>query len=657
MVPVRLNPLGVFVAAFAPCSTAFAQSSSVDEPPAVAQEGEPVADDAALADLSLEDLMSIEVSVASRHSEKLIDAPAAVYVLTGDELRRAGVTSVQEALRMVPGFHVARWRTQGWDVTARGFTGGLSSLNQSFANQLLLMVDGVSVYSPLMAGIWWPLFDVPIQDVERIEIIRGPAGTLWGANAMNGVIHVITKHARDTQGAQFDATVQRNESSGDLRYGSTLGGNGFFRVWASSTYVAGLPLERRANWTMSSVGFRGDWDLADDERTRLMGTLYGAEFGPSYAYEADQPKAGGWISGTYERGGDDDLHRFQAWYWLDHQSIPDNDTTDYNQDLQTLDVEYTRRFTVGESSSMSFGVGGRIVQSDSGSDDGYIDFDPEFDRFYSARAFAQGQIGLPSLNSQLVAGLQAEESTLGGFQVQPNVRWLWRPSETTSVWAAASRAVRTPSIEETTIEQRLTPLDTPFFVGNHDQRNEELLAFELGLRAQITENVDADLTVFVNDYDDLQTLEELDPTTTTYGNEARATAHGAELALDTTVTEQWRLRTSYTYFEMDFEAESTSFEAPFIDDRDDLVPVHHVALRSYYDLGDDWELDSAVYWVDRLPYFDVDSYFRVDARLGWRPTQSMQLSIGVQNATDPKHPEAGPPETERNVYVSLRMSF
>src|SRR5690606_10809780 len=133
--------------------------------------------------------------------EKLMDVPAAVYVLTGDELRRQGVTSVQEALRMVPGFHVAQWRTQGWDVASRGFTGGLSELNQSFMNQLLLMVDGVSLYSPVMAGIWWPLLDIPIADIDRIEIIRGPAGTLWGTNAMNGVVHVITKHARDTQGA------------------------------------------------------------------------------------------------------------------------------------------------------------------------------------------------------------------------------------------------------------------------------------------------------------------------------------------------------------------------------------------------------------------------------------------------------------------------
>ena len=182
-----------------------------------AQEPAPAPVEAAgddLFELSLEELMNVEVTVAARHGEPLREVPAAVYVLTGEEIRRAGHTTIQEALRMVPGFHVAQWETSGWDVTARGFTGSLSSIHESFANQMLLVVDGITLNSPVMAGIWWPLYNIPIDDIDRIEIIRGPAGTLWGANAMNGVVHVITKHPKDTTGGMLSTTVGEMEQNG-----------------------------------------------------------------------------------------------------------------------------------------------------------------------------------------------------------------------------------------------------------------------------------------------------------------------------------------------------------------------------------------------------------------------------------------------------------
>jgi len=627
--------------------------------PAFAQE--PAEDTGArepdLRDLSLEDLMEIEVSVASRHGEKLQEVPAAVYVLTGDELRRQGVTSVQEALRMVPGFHVARWRTQGWDVAARGFTGGLSELNQSFMNQLLLMVDGVSLYSPVMAGIWWPLLDIPIADIERIEIIRGPAGTLWGTNAMNGVVNVITKHSRDTQGAQFDATVRTDISSGDVHYGGKLGDSSWFRAWVSSTYQAGLSGDRDGDYTLSSVGWRSDWDIDETSRARVLGTIYVGDFGPSYDYEDDQHKAGGFLSTAYETGDEEDQQRLQASLWLDHQTLPDTTTSDFNQDVQTLDLEWTRRLGDGEGDSFSFGLGGRVVQAQLGSDDGYIDFDPEFQRVWSARAFGQGELAIESLDSKIVLGLQVEESSIDEVQLQPNARWLWRATESTSVWASIARAVRTPSLEERDIVQRFDPLDVPFFVGTNDFEAETLLAYEVGVRTRITPKLSVDLTAFYNDYDNLQTFEDIDGVTLTYGNEGRAIARGVEAAVDAELTDRLRFRSAYTYFEMAFAADPDSLLFDSIDGRDELVPVHSANLRAYYDLGDDWEIDGAIYYVDRLPAFDVDSYVRVDARLGWRPCVGTELSIGVQNLNDPEHPEAGPPEIERSFYVSLRTNF
>jgi iron complex outermembrane receptor protein len=610
-----------------------------------------------LAEMSLEDLMEVEVTVASRHSEKLVDVPAAVYVLTGDELRRQGVTSVQEALRMVPGFHVAQWRTQGWDVASRGFTGGLSALNQSFTNQLLLLVDGVSLYSPVMAGIWWPLLDIPISQIDRIEIIRGPAGTLWGTNALNGVVNVITKHARDTQGPQLDLTASTAAGTGDVRYGGKLGEDGWYRAWASTTYQGGLRGDRDGDWWLSSVGWRSDWDLGASSRARVLGTAYVGTFGPTYEEEDDQDKYGGFLSGAYETGNDRDQQRLQASLWLDHQTLPDTFTNDFEQDVQQLDVEWTRRQRVGESTSFSYGLGGRVVQADLGSEDGFIDFEPEFQRIWSGRAFGQGEFEFESIDSKLVLGLQVEESSIEDVQLQPNARWLWHVATESSVWASVARAVRTPSLEELDIVQRFDPGDVPFFEGSNDFEPETLIAYELGARTQIAKKVSVDLTAFYNDYDNLQTLEDLNGVALTFGNQGRAIARGFEAAIDYDVTADLRLRGTYTYFEMNFAADDTSFEADFIDDRDDYIPMNSASLRAYYDLGEEWELDGAIYFVDDLPIFDVDAYFRVDARIGWTPFPGTQLSFGVQNANDPEHPEAGPIEVERVFYCGLTTTF
>jgi iron complex outermembrane receptor protein len=306
---------------------------------------------------------------------------------------------------------------------------------------------------------------------------------------------------------------------------------------------------------------------------------------------------------------------------------------------------------------VSFGVGGRVVHAELGSDNGFIDFSPESQNVWSGRVFCQGEWGVESLDSKFVAGVQAEDTSIDDAHLQPNVRWLWHASESTSVWASIARAVRTPSLEELDIVQRDPPTDPPFFQGNNSFRSETLLAYEIGARTRISEAVSADVTAFYNDYDHLQTYEDLNATTTTYGNEAYATAIGFEAAIDADVTERLRLRAAYTFFKMDFETSPGSLLEPTIDDRDELIPANHANLRAYYDLGDKWELDSAIYYVDHLGFFDVGSYIRVDARVGWNPSPGTQFSLGITNATDPEHPEADEIEVERAVYIGFRTGF
>lgn len=658
--PPSLLLAGLACAPLAP----LALAQQAEPAPAASQPGED------LTELSLEELLDLDVSVAARHEEKLSDTAAAVYVISGEELRRSGHTSLQEALRMVPGFHVTQWKTSGYDVTARGFTGSLSNLNESFANQLLLVIDGVSLYSPVMAGIWWPLADIPLQDVDRIEVLRGPGGTLWGANAMNGVVHVITKHPRDTQGLRLDANPGTLITNGDASYGTTLGENGWVRWWSSVTRHDALPNAHGQtfpeDWSIGSIGARADWDLGARGRVRSFATIYTSEFGedpvdtsilglPPFDYT---PKNGGRALASWERGDEHDLQRVQAWYSVDHQK-----QFNFESDLQMADLEWTRRREITQRQALTLGAGYRLVQTDLGSPDGFVDFDPEFRRTHALRVFAQDEIQLPEIDSALIVGTQLEASTLGGLQLQPNLRWRTNLTPSTMLWAAISRAVRTPSLEEVDLVQHDPPTDPPIFVGNEDFKSETLLAQELGIRSQLGANLSADLALFYNHFDDLQSIE-LAPggSALTFGNLARASAAGAELALDWQPVERWRLRASYTYFEMNFEADAASFEASSIDWKDLLVPTQHVAVRSYYDLGEHWEFDSGVYWVNDLDYFATPQYMRFDLRLGWNPSERLQFALGMQNAFDAHHVEGAPEgvlsygaDVAPNIYLSLRI--
>jgi len=626
-----------------------------------------------LTDLSLEELMDLEITVASRKKERLRDAPAAVYVLTGDEIRRAGHSSVQEALRMVPGFHVAQWKSSGWDVTARGYTGSLSAISESFANQLLLMVDGISYYHPVFAGIWWPLIDIPMDDIERIEVIRGPGGTLWGANAVNGVVNVITKHSRDTLGTRIGLRGDGWEQSADVIAGARTSESGTFRTWMSYSHYDSLqPSEGKEfpeDWWIGSLGYRGDWDLGD-HRFRLFGTAHTSQFGEElwdasivgYAPWDETIKNGATLAGSYETGEDGDLHRVSAWLISDFQK-----QFDFQQETRSFDLEYTRSRTIGEFQTLNFGLGYRRIESELYGNNGYVDFVPEV-RFQDAlRAFAQDKLEFPSLSSSLVIGAQIELSTLSDLEFQPNVRWLWNPDENQTVWAAISRAVRTPSLEEVDIVQRLDANDVPFQRGSDAFKSEELVAYELGYRRPLGTHAFLDLATFFNRFDDLQSIELDGNGIQVYDNQVEADAYGLEMALDYDPHPDWRLRSSYSWFEMDFEAEAGSFEnvGDFVDTKDELVPQHRFSVRSYYDLAEDWELDAGVYWTGEHAayFFENPAYWRVDARLGWRASEHLEIALGVQNAQRREHSEAGEDIdwygslVERLVYVNLRLNL
>lgn len=631
-------------------------------------------DDTNLTELSLEELMNIEVTIASRTEEKLSDVPAAVYVLTGDEIRRAGFRNVQEALRMVPGFQVSRFDSSGWSVTARGFSGG-------FSNNLLVMIDGVSVYTPVFAGVWWFAQDLDIDDVERIEIIRGPGGTLWGTNAVNGIVNVVTKHTADTLGARGTAYYSPEENVKAGRYGGRLGEHGTYRVWAlhddHNSLVDSAGDEPTEDWYTLKAGFRADWDLPSGDQVKFLAngffvsveeTYFIAFPDGSFQFVTDAtPFNGGQLLGSWEHAVSDSVSwKFTGWYTRDHFK-----EVDFFLTVDSLDLDVQRIERASETWSHVWGLGYRKVLSDIQGDFALIS-DPEKRSTDALRAYVREEIDLPDRGLSFVLGAQTEYSELTGLELQPSVRALWHMSEHQTLWAAVSRAVRTPSLVELDLIFNI-PIGGGDFVGvgtNHDLEAEDLLSFEVGYRNQPSEHIALDATAFYNHYEDLVTIEEVvppvgGPSYVAYfapDNLAEAWAYGVEIAADCKVSEDWSLRSAWTYFILESRIDESSNDF-FFEETDGASPRHQVNLRTYYDLAEAWELDGGFYWVDDVGFTDNlegnPAYLRADMRIGYNPSEHFSFSLGVQNACDPEHPEDGAnevgigSEVERNVYASM----
>jgi iron complex outermembrane receptor protein len=649
-----------------------------------------------LTELSLEELMGIEVTSVSKKSQSLSEAAAAVFVITQDDIRRSGATSIPEALRMVPGVQVARLDSNKWAVSVRGFNG-------RFANKLLVLMDGRTLYTPSFSGVFWDIQDTVLEDIERIEVIRGPGATLWGANAVNGVINIITKSARDTQGLLLSAGSGTEERGfGTLRYGGTLGDDqGHFRVYGKyfnrDGSVDPSGNDTADEWEMGRGGFRLDWNAAERDTVTLQGDLYSGDENEtlnsksitpphSSIVASDQDVNGGnmlmrWERNLYE---DSDLS-LQVYY--DHNK---KKTFIYDIEQDIVDADFQHRFPLGERHDIIWGLGYRFY-SDHINETFTIRLDPE-DRdlsFYSG--FIQDEISLIPEKLRLTLGSKFEHNDLSGFEVQPNIRLLWIQDERRSLWASISRAVRTPSRgeQDSTSIQRITaageppnPFPVPLVTtlnGDKDFDSEELIAYELGYRLQLNPQLGLDLATFYNDYDNLRSTQLGSPrcspagtfpgcfppfsnsviTPLVMGNEATANTYGIEFVGDWRITSQWRLQATYTYLEMEVKTkENDALEEQFVEGQS---PNHQASLRSSSDLSHNIKWDFWLRYVDRLPSLDIDSYVTLDTRLAWWPREDLELSIVGQNLLDNQHPEftseledVPPIEIQRSVYAQLR---
>src|SRR5437879_4491019 len=590
----------------------------------VAQTSKSVPD---VATLSMEDLMNLQVTSVSKRTQKVADAAAAVFVITQEDIRRSGATSIPEALRLAPGLQVARIDENKWAIAARGFNG-------RFDNKLLVLIDGRSVYTPLFSGVYWNVQDVMLEDVDRIEVIRGPGATLWGANAVNGVINIITKKAKDTQSAIVTAGAGTEErASGSARYGGTIGKTAYriygkYFNWGPSQDSSGITAHD--GWDALRGGFRADWTPTGSDSLTLQGDIYQSKYGEtltvpslSFPYSSTFPNRGNYsganLLGRWNHSSEGTSTTLQMYY--DNTTISDNSLFVDHQNI--FDLDFQQGFHVGDSQQFVWGLGYRSIR-DRNDSSFSVSLQPNQLTLNHFSAFLQDEISLADNRLHLTFGSKFEHNYFTGFEVQPNTKLLWTLTPNQSIWTAVSRAVRTPALTEeglrlnSAVIPPLTPgvNPTPFpavitVFGSHQFQSEDLLAYEVGYRVQATSTFSTDIATFYNKYSNLRTAEpgapflEGSPAPTDLvipfvaSNKMSGGTYGVELFADWLVVPKWRLVGSYSYLQMDIRKNSDSLD-PTPDIPNGSSPSNDWYLRSSIDLPKHFEDDTTLRFVDHL---------------------------------------------------------
>lgn len=633
-----------------------------------------------LLELDIEELIQIEVSTVSRKKEPKQQTPAAVTVITQEDIRRSGATSLPEALRLVPGLAVAELDANKWSVTARGFGG-------RYANKLLVLVDGVSIYSPLFSGTFWEIENLLVENIDRIEVVRGPGGAAWGANAVNGVVNIITKSAKDTQGGllRIGAGTEKRAQIG-LRYGEEINENLHLRVSTQYRNMDNYELESgeeaKDRYSLSGLQLRLDWTPSTGDELTFSAKGASASIHETYLlaqplppyqspYNDDNYVNHGNLMLRWRRtfhDGDDFQIRAYYDYWRNGSVIIDDRR-------QVIDIEVQRRQTLGADNQLVYGGGVRHVWDDVHAR--YAQFHPARNDETTYSAFAHLTVPLLDDRLKLIAGARLEHNDYTGFEIEPMARFVWSPNHRHTLWGAVSRAVRVPARGETNIY--IPAMAGPGFLaalnGYEDLDSESLMAYETGYRFAHGNNFSLEANAFFNDYAKLRSIELMFPRpilweglpTLLFPLEARnnleGTTIGGSVSMDWRIRPWWRMRTSYAYIDADLR-----FTRPVIDfiskAAEGDVPRTTVTLWNSFELTKRTSLDILTQYVGRLSRLDVPDYVDLDVRLAWRPNDSMELALIGQNLLEPERLEYRaslvdtlPSKVQRGVYAEWSWSF
>ncbi|MCU1235544.1 MAG: hypothetical protein JWP63_3511 [Candidatus Solibacter sp.] len=605
-----------------------------------------------LRQLDVEDLMNLKVTSVSKSEQSLSRTAAAIWVINQEDIRRSGATNVPDLLRMAPGVDVEQINANEWAISVRGF-------NLRYSNKVLVLIDGRTVYTPSFSGVFWEQIDMPLGDIDRIEVIRGPGASVWGANAVNGVISIFTKSAKETKGGQVTAGGgSQVYGFGQMRYGGAIGKNAAYRVWgkAVKTGDSGMPDGSAANdhWGRGHGGFRADWDATPRDAFSVQGELFGNEtsqtrredFIPTpfqRTFHEEQDAAGGNLVARWDHtlagGSEASLQAYYDRYRRTDIGVPET--------LRTLDVDFQHHFTAGDRQDIVWGLGYR--NSRSGVSPGYaVSFRPPFESASLFSGFLQDQIRVTD-SFWLTLGFKLEHNRYTGLQAEPSIRMAWnRPGSRHAIWAAASKANRQPSRADTSIESTLQTLPLgPDLVqvvrmyGNPNILDEELRDYELGYRSDLTRSLSADVVTFLSFYRHLETIEQqaitIVPGSPTrievplvYANKARAVTYGGEISLNWRPFSRLRIRPGYSYLHATLRRDADS-RGLTEDVLSTGFPQNIFELRSSLNLPGRTEFDQALYYTARLPGGSIPGHARLDLRLGRRLGESTEVSIVGQN--------------------------
>jgi iron complex outermembrane recepter protein len=626
--------------------------------------------------MSLADLMRVDVTTVSRTPEPVGRVPAAVHVITQDDIRRSGALSIPEALRLAPGMQVARVNAGVWAIGMRGFADRL-------ARSVLVLIDGRAVYSPLFAGTYWETQDVLLEDVQRIEVIRGPGGTLWGANAVNGIINIITKTASDTIGPLVSGGGG-NQDRGFIgaRYGAAAGPDWNYRVY-------GKAQDRRSEFhpddldydglRMAQGGFRADWAPSEERALTLQGDVYQATLGtrptvttltPPYAVteNRDAPLSGANLlarwSAPLAGHGRFQLQTFYA--RTNRDELPVSETRD------TADVDFQHRLPAYGSHRLTWGAAYRVTS-------GRITAVPptafvpdrRTDSLYSG--FIQDELPLFGDRLQLTLGAKLEHNNYSGVEFQPGVRVSFTPDPDDTLWMAITRAVRVPSRVETdyTTTSLLDPTIPSFvrLVPNPAFTPERLIAYEAGYRVRADARFFVSVSAFYNDHGEVLSTEPLGPFVEQsppparqiipllFGNGLEGNSFGAEVSADVRPSAWWRSMASYSYLQIDLSRSPTSGDLSQERRNEGLSPSHQVQFQTSVDLPGRWSVDALARYVSELPAAPVGAYGTIDARLAWQVTPQLELALVGQDLAQPRHVEwmssGGNISIRRSAYLKV----
>jgi iron complex outermembrane receptor protein len=639
-----------------------------------------------LTSASLEDLMNMQVTSVSRTSQKVSNVAAAIFVITQEDIHRSGATNIPDLLRIVPGVQVAQVNANKWAISARG-------LNDLYSNELLVLVDGRTVYTPSFGGVFWDVLDVPLDDIEQIEVIRGPGSSVWGSNAVNGVINIITKKAKDTRGGLLVARGgNANGQSTTIQYGGALRQATDLRVYAKYSNQEELETSTGTNaadgWHVLRGGFRADSALSSKDILTIEGDIYSGResnispFFPTITSSRQTVDnfanlSGGFIQTTWN-------HKYSA----HSDSILEFSYDQYgrtdilDEQRHTFDVNFQHHFVAGRRNDFVWGGGYHVSKSQS-TGSVLVSLVPNRQTFQRFNGFIQDDIAMVPELLHITIGTKLEHSQYTGFAFMPSVRVAVTPSASHTVWASISRAIRTPSVVDAASRINLGPIGTaeglPIVLsvfGNPNVKNENSLSYEAGYRASLTKKLTVDVATYYNAYTDQETSEpeaivfESTPAPahlllpTMFANLSYGESHGLEAYATWKPFDRWTISPGYSFERIHVHAEPSSLDTTSAGAAEGSTPVNSGQLRSHLVVSRDLGWDTSAYFVGRLIDPAISSYVRLDSGLTWQVKERFSISVLGQNLLQPKHAEftdtndtVGSALMKRGGYVKLRWTF